>query len=277
MNTPNSTPNAPLRANDVVDSAERALDGERASLGEVIDAIGYASYTPLLMVPALALVSPLSGVPGFSADCGILIASVSAQMMLNRQTLWLPQWLRRRSMSAHRVQQVMKWFRVPARWLDTFTRQRLGALVSTPFSILPQAVCFSLGAIIPLLELVPFSSSAAGAVIVVLAAPERCQPPALFGAAGCLSSILGVFGRVFDCAPGAFDVLACALNGLTGSERPDHRQCDHGQKGNEFQCHQSLRSLLHRLNAAIGLKFLRISARKVTRRSCEYQARRAGR
>ncbi|RKT28188.1 hypothetical protein BXY70_3548 [Roseovarius halotolerans] len=170
MNTPNSTHNAPLRANDVVDSAERALDGERASLGEVIDAIGYASYTPLLMVPALALVSPLSGVPGFSAVCGILIASVSAQMMLNRQTLWLPQWLRRRSMSAHRVQQVMKWFRVPARWLDTFTRQRLGALVSTPFSILPQAVCFSLGAIIPLLELVPFSSSAAGAVIVVLAA-----------------------------------------------------------------------------------------------------------
>ncbi|HKL56473.1 MAG TPA: exopolysaccharide biosynthesis protein [Roseovarius sp.] len=169
-NARDSRRKASFGAIEVIDSAERALDGESSSLGEVIDAIGYASYTPLLMVPALALVSPLSGVPGFTTVCGILIASVSAQMMLRRPTLWLPAWLRRRSMSSQRACKVVNWFRIPARWLDDVTRQRFSMLVTTPFSILPQAVCFFLGAIIPLLELVPFTSSILGGVIGVLAA-----------------------------------------------------------------------------------------------------------
>lgn len=166
----NSRQNASFGAIEVIDSAERALGGERSSLGEVIDAIGHASYTPLLMVPALALVSPLSGVPGFTTVCGILIASVSAQMMLRRPTLWLPAWLRRRSMSSQRACQFVNWLRIPARWLDDVTRQRFSMLVTTPFSVLPQAVCFFLGTIIPLLELVPFTSSILGGVIGVLAA-----------------------------------------------------------------------------------------------------------
>ncbi|MCZ0812650.1 MAG: exopolysaccharide biosynthesis protein [Pseudomonadota bacterium] len=178
---------------EVIDSAERALDGKKSSLGEVIDAIGHASYAPLLMVPALALVSPLSGVPGFTTVCGILIASVSAQMMLRRPTLWLPGWLRRRRMNSQRACQFVNWFRIPARWLDNVTRQRLSTLVTPPFSILPQAICLFLGAIMPLLELVPFTSSILGAVIGVLAAGMFVRD-GLLVLAGMLLAALAVGG-----------------------------------------------------------------------------------
>ena len=157
-------------AGAVVDKIETTLGADRTRLGDVVDAIGHAGYTPLLMLPALALVSPLSGVPGFTSVCGILIAAVSAQMMLRRPTLWLPGWMRRTSLSSARVHRIINWFRLPARWLDCITRQRLTGLVTPPFLILPQGLCLTLGLIIPLLELVPFTSSILGAVIVILAA-----------------------------------------------------------------------------------------------------------
>lgn len=159
----------PQTASDVVKQARKALDGATSSVGEMIDALGVASYTPLLIVPSLALVSPLSGVPGFTSVCGLLIAAVSLQQILQRPSLWLPGWLRRATISTERARSAMLWFTRPARWLDTFTKRRLRGLVTPPLARLPQGICLIFGMVMPALELIPFTSSILGAIIVVLA------------------------------------------------------------------------------------------------------------
>ena len=159
----------PMAAVDIVLETEHALEGERSSVREVVDRLGRASYTPLLMVPALMVISPLSGVPGFSSVCGMLIAAVSVQQMMRRPSLWLPGWLSRASLPARRVHDAVGWLRKPARLLDRLTRRRMQWLTHPPFSIMPQGLCLVCGLLMPLLELIPFTSSLLGVVVAVVA------------------------------------------------------------------------------------------------------------
>jgi|GEM_PF-642969 len=155
-------------ASDVVEQAHASLHGETVTVHEVVEALGTTSYTPLLLMPALAVISPLSGLPGFTTVCGILIAAVALQQMMGRERLWLPDWVQRRSVGTDRVRKVTGWFRKPAKWLDLVTRQRLGILVGPPLVLIPQGLVLVLGAAMPLLELVPFTSSIMGVVITIL-------------------------------------------------------------------------------------------------------------
>jgi hypothetical protein len=166
---PNDAARRPETAVDLVENGWAALNGEYTSIGDVVDALGSANYAPLLILPALAVVSPLSGVPGFTTFCGLLIATVSAQQMIHRSSLWLPRWIRSARLRTDRVRAVYRWIRGPARWLDRVTRRRLGVLVAEPLVVLPQTLCMICGAIMPFLELVPFTSSALGVVITALA------------------------------------------------------------------------------------------------------------
>lgn len=157
-------------AADLVEEGWNALNGEYTNMGEFVDALGRANYAPLLILPALALVSPLSGVPGFTTLCGVMIAGVSLQQIIHRSSIWLPRWIRRASLRTDRVRRVYRWFRIPAKWLDRVTRRRLRVLVTEPFLIVPQVLCLVCGAAMPLLEVIPFTSSILGVVIVFLAA-----------------------------------------------------------------------------------------------------------
>lgn len=166
---PKDAARQPETAADLVENGWNALNGDYTSVGDVVDALGRANYAPLLILPALALVSPLSGVPGFTTLCGLIIAAVSLQQMIHRSSLWLPRWIRAAHLRTDRVRMAYRWFRGPARWLDRVTRRRLRILVTEPLVILPQLLCFFCGAIMPFLELIPFTSSALGVVVVALA------------------------------------------------------------------------------------------------------------
>lgn len=156
-------------AMDLVEKGWSALDGDHTSVGDIVDTLGRANFAPLLILPALALVSPLSGVPGFTTLCGLIITAVSLQQMAHRSSLWLPKWMRAAHLRTERVRRVYTWFRVPARWLDRVTRQRLHFLVTRPLVLLPQLFCLICGALMPFLELIPFTSSILGVVITALA------------------------------------------------------------------------------------------------------------
>lgn len=145
--------------------AEKA---ERTRLRDVIDALGRDSFIPQLMIPALAVVSPLSGVPLFSSLCGITIALVSAQMLAQRQRIWLPRWLLEKEIDSKRLLSAATRMKRPAGWLDRITRNRMRVLVWPPILWVAQALCLICGLMMPFLELVPFTSSILGSVVLLL-------------------------------------------------------------------------------------------------------------
>ncbi|MEN0087985.1 MAG: exopolysaccharide biosynthesis protein [Pseudomonadota bacterium] len=153
----------------VIAEIERAGDGPQISLADVLDALGARSFAPMLLVPALVAVSPLSGIIGMSSFCGLWIAAIAVQLLLRRDHIWLPAWMQRRSLSRQNVQTAVRKLRGPAHWLDEHKRKRLTFVLRFPFGFIIAAIILSLGLIMPFLEFVPFSGSLAGFTVALLA------------------------------------------------------------------------------------------------------------
>ena len=141
---------------------EVAHGRDQVCVSQIVESLGKQVLLPMLMLPALAVVTPLSGIPGLSSLCGITIALVALQLLLGRDTIWLPNWMLRKKLPAARLEKSVKWFGSMARWFDKVSRERLLFLVEKPGAILPQLMCVLSGAAMPFLELVPFSSSMLG-------------------------------------------------------------------------------------------------------------------
>ncbi|MFD0979451.1 exopolysaccharide biosynthesis protein [Tropicimonas aquimaris] len=156
----------PVRS--IVEKLSDFADEECVSIGDIADAFGAQSFLPMVMIPAILVVTPLSGIPLFSSACGLTIAIVAAQMLFGRNHLWLPGFLMRREINGEKAQGAMKWVHRMADWLDSHSRKRLSPLTRWPMRKWIQALCLVCGLCMPLLEVVPFSSSILGAAVLLL-------------------------------------------------------------------------------------------------------------
>ena len=152
---------------NVVQRLGALSDRETITLGELVEAFGSASFVPALMVPALLVVSPLSGIPVFSSVCGLTIALIALQMVLSRRFLWLPGWIRRRRLKGEQLGSAVRRLTKLADWLDRHSRARLRVLVEMPGGLVPRIAAALCGAAMPFLELVPFSSSILGTAVLL--------------------------------------------------------------------------------------------------------------
>ncbi len=152
----------------VLDRIEETARQEKPSAGEIVDAVGQQSAATLLLVPALVVVTPLSGVPLLSSICGLSIALISLAGLLGRG-VWLPGFLTRRRVEGKRLSEAVRWLRRPVGWVERHTRRRLPALVNPPFDRLLMGLCLLCGLAMPALELVPFTSSFLGGAVALMA------------------------------------------------------------------------------------------------------------
>lgn len=158
-------PDRPVR--EIIDRLETTAQRDNVTLQDLVEACGPASFVPTLMVPALLVVSPLSGIPLFSSFCGITIAFIAAQMLVKRSHLYLPDVVTRRTVPGERLRGGLKRMRRVADFLDRHTHKgRLDRFVGHGGRLLPQSLCMVAGALMPLLELVPLSSSILGAAVL---------------------------------------------------------------------------------------------------------------
>ena len=152
----------------VLDRAQHAAGGDEVSIARLIDALGRASHSAVMLMAALIVVTPLSGIPGLSGTGGVIIALMAGQMIFGRRSLWLPGWVLRRKVSGTKFCQGLAWLRRPARFIDRHTRARWGLLLRRPGQIAVESLCLLCGAAMPFLELVPFSSSILASAVALL-------------------------------------------------------------------------------------------------------------
>lgn len=185
----------------IVDRLEAAVERGALTVGTLVQEFGDSSFLPALIVPALLVVSPLSGIPLFSTLCGVMIAFISAQMILARNHLWLPQRLMGMGINRDRARTALKKLRRVSDWLDRNARSRMGLLTSAPARMALKLLCLLCGLTMPFLELVPFSSSLLGGAVVLMATALLARD-GLFALAGSVAVLgaayipLTVFGVV---------------------------------------------------------------------------------
>lgn len=148
--------------------AELARDYDRISIAMVVESVGNRSFGPMLILIGVTLFSPLSGIPGMSFFMATFVLLVAVQMLIGRNHFWLPRFILDRSVEHNKLQKALDWLKKPARAIDGVLKPRLTFLVHSKGSYAIAALCVVVGLCMPFMELVPFSSSAAGLALLAL-------------------------------------------------------------------------------------------------------------
>lgn len=146
-----------------------AAGGDEVEMRAIVAAVGRRSLLPLMIVPALLAATPLSGIPGLTALCGLAIALIAGQLLLSFDEVRLPGFLLRQRVAGQQLRAVLDRLRPLTDWIDRHTGDRLAGLVRRPLVYLPETLCLLTGLAMPVLELIPFSGSVAAAGVLLLA------------------------------------------------------------------------------------------------------------
>jgi hypothetical protein len=156
----------PKSVSDILDRLqELASREERVNVGDVVEALGNRGHGPFLLIPAVIDISPVGGIPGLPTALGLVIALTAVQLLFGHQHLWLPGFLRNRSLSAGKVCKTVDKLRGLARRLDKWFHGRMPGLVRGPMIKLAALMCILLACTVPPLELLPFATTAPMAAI----------------------------------------------------------------------------------------------------------------
>lgn len=134
----------------------------RVSFGRIVESVGDRSFGPLLLMVGVIMTSPLSGMPGVPTTMGVLVLLIAGQLLFRREHFWLPAWVLKRSLEQRKVKKAIDWLRPPARFVDRWLRPRLPAFIRGGGTYLISLVCAVIAAVMPMMELVPFSAHVAG-------------------------------------------------------------------------------------------------------------------
>lgn len=148
---------------------QTAGEGDTISVGDMLQAIGPRSFGPVMLAPALIILSPVSGIPTVPTFGAIIITLIALQLMIGRHHVWLPQWLLRRKLKRQTLERAVRFLAPVARVVDRVTRPRLELFTRAPFRQLIALLCILVAATMPVLEPVPFMATSAAAIIALYA------------------------------------------------------------------------------------------------------------
>ncbi|WP_417206373.1 exopolysaccharide biosynthesis protein [Antarctobacter sp.] len=160
---------SPQSLGELLEAMRPCENDTHVSVGDVLNRVGDQSFAAVILVPAIVLVSPISGIPGSPTLGALITMLVSIQALLGRRHLWLPGFLRRRRVSAKKMTKAIDWLRKPAGWMDRHSSGRLKLLTSRPVRPIAFAAVTLIALSWPFLEILPFVTSFfAGAVAMMM-------------------------------------------------------------------------------------------------------------
>lgn len=173
----------PKSLGEIARRLRKAAAQDRVALRDMVAAMGRHSLLPLMIVPAALAATPLSGIPGLTAACGLAIALIAGQLLVSADRVRLPGLLLRQEVPGAPLRSALDAARPVTDWIDRNTGDRLPWLFHRPLVHLPEFLCLLTGLAMPVLEIVPFSGSVAAVAVLLLALALLARDGLLFGLA----------------------------------------------------------------------------------------------
>jgi hypothetical protein len=162
---PSHPEEGPIEA--AIDEAIEAEHHGRISMQDLLAAWGDRSYGPLLIFLGFVAATPLSAAPPTAAVLGLVIAGLALQMLFGKRHPWLPAAIRKRSMSAKKLEGARRRFAPFLAAIDHPIKKRLEFATSGPMRRVAAAIVALLGlAMIPF-EFVPIAGVAPASAVVL--------------------------------------------------------------------------------------------------------------
>ncbi|WP_018690295.1 exopolysaccharide biosynthesis protein [Ahrensia kielensis] len=184
----------PGRLSRIVDEVKSGCEDatDKIKVTDLLSIIGDKSLLPAMLLPALIVATPLSGIPGVSSVGGLIIALFSFELIFNFREIYLPKKLRSHSIDPDKLSRSIDRITPIIKWIDKHSRSRIQFLFHRPFIWIPQLVCLLTGLSMPFLEFVPFSSSIA-AIGVTLLVISMLTEDGLFFLLAVLPYVFGIY------------------------------------------------------------------------------------
>jgi hypothetical protein len=162
-------------------------EGERVSLGDMVDAFDARAYGPLIVLFAAPNVLPVA-LPGISAVLGAPLILLTAQLMIGRHRPWLPGFLRRRSLARTSFESLVHRIVPRLTRIEQMIQPRLLPLTGSWGTRAIGAVGMILAAIVFLP--VPFGNALPGMALVLMAVGLLSRD----GVAVVMGALIGMAG-----------------------------------------------------------------------------------
>ncbi|SLN73835.1 exopolysaccharide biosynthesis protein [Oceanibacterium hippocampi] len=153
---------------DVADRVSEASEGEHVSVDAMIGAVGKRAFGPLLLVFSLIALSPVGAIPGATILLGALIILVAGQVLLGRQTPWIPGRLLRIEVASERARRAIGRIKPWLARVDRIIRPRWPALLEGPSRRVVALICVVLAMLMYPLALVPGGAAVPALAIAIL-------------------------------------------------------------------------------------------------------------
>jgi hypothetical protein len=160
-------PRTGRRLSSILTALAEEADGERISIGDIVDAFDARAYGPLIVLFAAPNMLPVA-LPGISAVLGAPLMLLTAQLMIGRHRPWLPELLRRRSLARASFQGLVRRLVPRLLRLERMIRPRLLFFTGASGKRLIGALGLLLAAIMFLP--IPFGNALPGLALVLMAA-----------------------------------------------------------------------------------------------------------
>lgn len=159
----------PASLSGVIDRLlEDTDEQDKVSLDSVFKAFSGRLYGPLMLIPSLALLTPLGGIPLMPIAIAIVLVLVAGQRVLGLEEPCVPKRMREKEIERQKMVGAFKKIRPVAKFIDTLIRPRLTVLVQGPMERFIALAIVLVGLSVPVFGLVPLAAMIPGAAAVLL-------------------------------------------------------------------------------------------------------------
>lgn len=110
-----------------------------------MESLGSRAYGPgMLFLAAIELLPFVSAIPGLFIVTASGIVLLASQLLLGRETPWLPAWMLNFSFPREKLLKIDRLFRPWAKWVDGLVKPRFEFLMAPPFLQLIALACIGL-------------------------------------------------------------------------------------------------------------------------------------
>lgn len=155
---------------DILSDLKEAEHGEETSIGDIVKAFKYRGFGPLLMIPSLLVIIPVIGaIPGASILGAVIIFLICIQMVIGRESPWIPSRLERITFNGNTLEKGVEKAEPAAAWVDRYTRPRLTFLVTNVMKRMAALICIVLAGLLVPLAALPMGVSIPAAAVLFFA------------------------------------------------------------------------------------------------------------
>ena len=152
----------------ILDHVDDVIVDESADLKSIIESFGDRAFGPVMLLSGLFMLTPLGAIPMVPAAFGFVVITFAVQLLMRRETPWMPQVLAKVKVSSARVKKVKAKATPVLAKIDGIIRPRMQWAARGAFQVLAALIAIILSMAMVPLGAVPFAVCIPGFVLGLL-------------------------------------------------------------------------------------------------------------